>query len=476
MLIGCLNDYINSVNVSNDKHELLEKAYKDRVTQIRKQNYHVNDAKIDIINMLVYAFGKDMEIYRHLYETLPSQFGFHISEILKFIEDESDYYNHSVLFMGCVIYEWYDDGSILDQLLEHENIKHYINFIPEDTSALREKQTTLLREIILAFENKVVELTTMLINKGADVNIKFRGYTPLKNLIGKYMHSKGDKANNYLKIIKLLLNDKTLKYVDIVSSIQYLNQQDKILNDLLVRKAKELQPLKYIIYMKIYSIITQLTETKKTYSIDAHGITSYGIFNIPDNICICVPVKTTHNFSHDHGLQLGLMERIYFPGYNMKNMKLSFKLIFKDKEDYALSGVNLYDPSTYKKEYTHYENINNIKKFVSDDSLCRDYIIKNNHIVTLDLLVKEISALNKSNVYCLFLAACREGQGNIYSSNNEDSPPANSHGIDILPSTHFKDPTRNTMIAIHEPTKPEIDKFKKKVKNVYNRVKPFEIL
>ena len=64
-----------------------------------------------------------------------------------------------------------------------------------------------------------------------------------------------NKVKNYLKIIKLLLNDKTLKYVDIVSSIQYLNQQDKILNDLLVSKAKELQPLKYLIYTNIYSII-----------------------------------------------------------------------------------------------------------------------------------------------------------------------------------------------------------------------------
>jgi hypothetical protein len=475
MLIGYLIDYLNNMNVSDDKYKLLKEAYKDRVTEIRNFTYNI-EAKMEIINMLVYAANKDIKIYRHLYVTLPSQFGFRISDILKFIEDESDYYNHSILFMGCVIYDLYDDGSILYQLLEHENIKHYINFIPEDTSALREKQTTLLREIILWFENKVVELTTMLINKGADVNIKFRGYTPLKNLIAMYMESEGDKAKNYLKIIKLLLNDKTLKYVDIVSSIQYLNQQDKILNDLLVSKAKELQPLKYLIYTNIYSIITQLTKTKNTYSIDAHGGTMYGRFNIPDNICICVPVKTTHIFLHEHNLQLGLMERIYFPGYNMKNMKLDFKLIFEDKKDYSLSGVNLYDPSTYKKEYTDYGNINNIKKFVSDDSLCRDYIIQENHTVRLDYLVKEISKLDKSKVYCLFLATCREGQGNIYSSNNEDSPPANSHGIDILPSIHFKDHNRNNMIAIHEPAKPKIDNFKKKVKNVYNRVKPFENL
>jgi hypothetical protein len=443
-------------------------------TSANEQKEYAEECIIDILEHILInidlfmSVGIGVTVFSYLYNDKSRSL---ISGILLFKEYLGSY-NYSILLVACYIYEYYDDRDILDKLLNDVNIRNYINFVPTDGKlwCYDYEDMTILSIIIKTVYDKVFELTKLLIEKGANVNLKYNGFTPLKLLISRYKrcdeyNRNRNRKNKYLDIIKFLLDTDTVKYGDIVSSLLYLNNvRDKLYN-VLDKKANAF-PEKHKIYKKIYSIITELSNEENTYLIKSHGRTIHGSFLIPDNICICVPVKTNQPYLSTHQIKLPFMERIYFPGYSMKNIHLNFDLRNVSQE----SGVIQFNPETYEHEHDHQHY-----KILSEESLCREFILEKKFRVTLKELVDCISKSDENKIYCLFLAACRVEQGNNYDSNNEASPVSNSHGIDILPSIYLKNTNRNTKIAEHTG-KQKINNFKKSVKNLYNKVRPFEIL
>lgn len=280
-----------------------------------------------------------------------------------------------ILFLCCYAYIVLDIKKYLTNILEIDGIDKIINYITQSGD-------TLLFIIIKYYTNKIEEIIKMLIYKNLDINYSNKSLTLLHIAIKKY----NNKINNdkYFNIIKYIL-EKDILPKFIFSSIQLLyelNIKEGRLFDLLHKTAKEKYERQYDIYTKIHSIIRNLIETKRSYTIEAHGKTIKGQIKIPDNICICVPIKTGECTNIINDVQLSTIKRIYFPGYKINNLYLDFKLTFEDRKKYSYSGVIPFDPSKYLNSIVlmNYTKKSKISKFLSDKSICPEFIIQKNTV------------------------------------------------------------------------------------------------